>query len=701
MTTGGVTAGSAAAPAIESGRLEALGAQLVDGGVNFAVFAAHASAVWLELFESPDGPPVARFALPARSGDVWHGFVPSPLAGAGTLYGYRVEGPWAPDDGHRHNRHKLLVDPYAYDVVGELRHGPWLRVGTSNDELPDAQDSAAFVPRARVVNRSFDWAGDRSPATPWRDTLLYELHVKGYTMRHPEVPAEWRGKYLGLTVPAVIDHLRSLGVTAVELMPCHAFASEPFLVERGLTNYWGYNPYAWSAPARQYAVDDPVREFKQMVRALHAAGIEVILDVVFNHSAEGGAEGPTIGLRGLDNRSYYRLPRHELAGYENHSGCGNTLNADHPAVSALILDSLRYWMTDMHVDGFRFDLAPVLARTRAGFDPQSPIFAAMRADPALAYAKLIAEPWDVGPGGYQLGRFPAGWAEWNDRYRDTVRAFWRGDRRQLGGMAERIAGSSDLFRNPGRRPWASVNHVTAHDGFTLADLVSYNDRHNEANLEGNRDGHADNLSWNCGAEGPSSDPEVQALRARQLRNFLATLFLSQGTPMLLGGDEFGRTQQGNNNAYCQDSPIGWIDWAMDAGQRSLLEFVRRAAALRRARRELRRDTFFKGSPRHPGSDEVRWLHPDGREMGPADWADPDSGTLGVRFESRSARDLLVLACADKWPRRFRLPPGAWRCLLDSAAHDDAAGENIFIGERMLLPHSLCVLESEQAAAETA
>jgi glycogen operon protein len=527
-----------------------------------------------------------------------------------------------------------------------------------------------------VVDGSFDWGKVRAPNVPWRDTILYELHVKGFTQRHPGVPPALRGKYLGLAEPVVIDHLKRLGVTTVELMPVQAFITEQFLDERGLRNYWGYNSLAWFAPEPAYAVENAVLEFKTMVRALHEAGLEVVLDVVFNHTAEGNENGPTLNLRGFDNSVYYRLPPDRRAHYVNHSGCGNTTNFDEPAVRALAIDCLRYWATEMRVDGFRFDLAPILGRNAAGFDRNSPLFGAMRADPALAYLKMIAEPWDVGPGGYQLGRFPAGWSEWNDHYRDTVRAFWRGDRPLVGAFVERLAGSSDLFRGGGRKPTASINYVAAHDGFTLQDTVSYAQRHNEANLEHNRDGHAHNLSANYGVEGPTDDPAILALRARQARNLLASVFLSQGVPMLLAGDEFGRTQLGNNNAYCQDNELSWVDWSLCERNGSLVEFVRALIDLRKSRLWLRRDTFLKGTGR-PGTDakDVTWLHPAGREMTVADWNDSHLRSIAVHMNGApspqtQSGDLLVVFNADEAPVTMSVPSPsqgrAWVVVFDTS-----------------------------------
>jgi glycogen operon protein len=616
-------------------------------GVNFAIFSSHATQVEVCLFDALTGNELGRHNLPARTGDVWHGFLPARRAAPGMHYAFHVHGPSGPEHGHRFDPTAALIDPFAREL------------------------SFTQPLRSQVIDGRFDWNGDRPPAIPWRDTVIYELHAKGFTQRHPGVPDEQRGKYLGLAAPPVIAHLKSIGVTAVELLPCQAFVSEPFLSERGLVNYWGYNSVAWFAPANQYAIENAVVEFKTMVRSLHAAGLEVILDVVFNHTAEGSETGPLFSLKGIDNSVYYRLmpdKRH----YENVTGCGNSVNCEHPQVRALLVDCLKYWAHDMHVDGFRFDLATVLARESHGFNEHSAFFKAVRAEPALEHVKLIAEPWDVGWDGYQLGRFPAGWAEWNDRFRDTVRSFWRRDPGKIGEFAERFAGSSDLFRHNGRKPTANVNFVTAHDGFTLHDLVSYNDRHNEANLECNADGASNNLSWNCGAEGHTDDPAVQALRNRLIRNMLTTLFLSQGVPMLQAGDEFGRTQRGNNNGYCQDNEISWMDWQLCSANADLVEFVRLLAAVRHGNPEFRRETFLRGTASRTGVKDVSWLHPRGDEMTQNDWMDGNLRTLGALFGNRnnSAHRLLLLFNASDEAQAFRIPRAStgvpWSCRFDTA-----------------------------------
>ncbi|MGB7903705.1 MAG: glycogen debranching protein GlgX [Steroidobacteraceae bacterium] len=693
---------------LEAGSPQPLGANWTGRGTNFAVFSSNADRVELCLFDASGRDEIARLALPSRTGDLWHGFLPARCGGPGLQYGYRVHGPYDPARGLRFNPSKLLVDPCAQSLRGTFAWHPSLRGSVDGrDDLPSPDDSAPHVPRAEVVDGSFDWARVRSPNVPWRDTIIYEVHVKGFTQRHPGVPPHLRGKFLGLAEPVVIEHFKRLGVTTIELMPVQAFVSEQFLVERGLANYWGYNSLAWFAPEPGYAVADAVAEFKTMVRALHEAGLEVILDVVFNHTAEGNEHGPTLNLRGFDNPVYYRLPAGNRAHYANLSGCGNTINFDEPAVRAMVIDCLRYWATDMRVDGFRFDLAPILGRDGRGFSRAAPFFSELRADPQLAYVKVIAEPWDVGPGGYQLGSFPVGWAEWNDRYRDTVRAFWRGDRPLVGAFVERFAGSSDLFRARGRKPTASVNFVAAHDGFTLHDTVTYSDRRNEANLEGNHDGHAHNLSDNYGAEGPTDDPAILATRARQVRNLLATVFLSQGVPMLMAGDEFGRTQHGNNNAYCQDNEINWIDWTLTERNAALVAFVRRLIDLRKSRLWLRRDTFLKGTRRGADTKDVTWLHPSGREMTDADWNDSSLASIavllnGAATRSASSSDLLVVFHADDKPTQMTLPAGpdgsTWGVLFDTShEHPPRVMTSLAAGTRLALqPRSTVLLESRVA-----
>jgi isoamylase len=619
------------------GKSYPLGSTWDGAGVNFALFSENATAVELFLFNT-EGTETARIRLREQSEHVWHVYLPE--ARPGQLYGYRVDGPYEPKDGHRFNPAKLLLDPYAKAIAGTFRWSDALfgyTVGSSEADLSrDERDSAVGNPKCVVVDPAFSWGDDSPPRIPWHETLIYELHVKGFTARHPRVPDNLRGTYAGLAHPASLDHLHALGVTAVELMPVHHFVADKHLVDRGLTNYWGYNTIGFLAPDARYAssgvLGQQVAEFKTMVKALHREGIEVILDVVYNHTAEGNHLGPTLCFRGLDNASYYRLVADDRRYYMDYTGCGNTLDMTHPRVLQLIMDSLRYWVVEMHVDGFRFDLASTLARELHDVDRLGAFFDVIQQDPVISQVKLIAEPWDLGPGGYQVGNFPALWAEWNAEYRDTVRRFWKGDGGQVGQLGYRLTGSSDLYGRHGRLPYASINFVTAHDGFTLHDLVSYNEKHNEANGEGNRDGHNDNVSWNCGVEGPTDDPAVLELRERQKRNFLATLFLSQGVAMLVAGDEMGRTQGGNNNAYCQDNEISWLDWNLDRPKRELLEFTKRLTRLFHEHPVLRRRNFFQGR-RIRGSEvkDLAWFRPDGKEMTDEDWNNPFARCLGLRL----------------------------------------------------------------------
>jgi isoamylase len=608
-------------------------------GVNFALFSERATKVELCMFEAPEGnKETARIAAPEQTGQVWHVYLPE--ARPGQFYGYRVYGAYEPAQGHRFNPAKLLLDPYAKAIAGDLRWNDALfgyTVGHPDADLScDGRDSAASMPKCMVVDDRFDWKDDVHPQTAWNKTVIYEMHVKGFTARHPGVPNEVRGTYAGLACPAVIDYLHSLGITAVELMPVQRFVQDKYLVDRGLTNYWGYNSIGFFAPEARYASakrpGQEVTEFKTMVQTLHGARIEVILDVVYNHTAEGNQLGPTLCFRGIDNASYYQLVPENLRYYRDYIGCGNSPNMMHPRTLQLIMDSLRYWVEEMHVDGFRFDAASTLARTPRGVDQLGTFLDIIQQDPVLSRVKLIAEPWDLGPGGYQVGRFPVLWAEWNGKYRDTIRRFWKGDGVQTADLAYRLTGSSDLYERSGRRPYASINFVTAHDGFTLYDLVSYNGKHNEANGEENRDGTNENLGWNCGAEGPTEDPAVLALRARQQRNFLATLLLSEGVPMLLAGDEIGRTQKGNNNAYCQDNETSWINWDLDQPRQQLLDFTRFLTKLFRQHPALRRRKFFYG--RKIRDDEIKdlsWFRPDGKEMTDQDWRNPETRCLGERL----------------------------------------------------------------------
>jgi isoamylase len=625
---------------VREGQAFPLGASWDGLGVNFALFSAHATKVELCLFDDAGERELERVELPEFTDEVWHGYLPD--ARPGTVYGYRVHGPHAPEAGHRFNPNKLLLDPYARAIVGDLSWGPEVfgyELESGDDLTFDTRDSAPLMPKCRVIDSAFSWGRERAPNVPWERMIVYETHVKGFTRCNPALPEEMQGTYAGLAAPEVLDYLRALGVTSVELLPIHTFVNDSFLLEKGLTNYWGYNTISFFAPARRYAREPTyaAREFKEMVARLHDAGLEVILDVVYNHTAEGNERGPMLSFKGIDNASYYRLIPDQPRYYINDTGTGNTLNLSHPRVLQMVTDSLRYWAGEMRVDGFRFDLATILGRETYGFDEGGGFLDSCRQDPTLSRAKLIAEPWDCGPGGYQVGGFPPGWAEWNDRFRDTVRAFWKGDEGQAAELAARLTASGDLFNRRGRKPWASVNFVTAHDGFTLEDLVSYDEKHNEANGEGNRDGHAHNLSWNHGVEGPTEDPEIRALRARQKRNMLATLLLAQGTPMILAGDEFGRTQGGNNNAYCQDNATNWVDWsAIDEEGRSLAAFARKLIALRQNFPVLRRGRFLTGAVNEDlGVKDVTWLLPDGSEMDAEHWDDPGTRCLGMLLDGRA------------------------------------------------------------------
>jgi isoamylase len=674
-----------------------LGATWDGEGVNFALFADHAQGVELCLFDSPDAPRErVRIPLLGPTDQVWHVYIPGMRPGQ--LYGYRVHGPYEPTNGLRYNPHKLLIDPYAKAIHGDIR---WHDAAFSYPVGPepdadltmDERDSAPYLPRCVVVDPSFEWGNDAPPRTPLHDSIIYELHVKGFTKQHPAVPEHLRGTYAGLAHQHVIRYLRDLGVTAVELLPVHAFVDDHHLVERDLRNYWGYNTLAYFAPETRYASQRydglQVREFKSMVKALHSAGIEVILDVVYNHTAEGNHLGPMLSMKGVDNPVYYRLVDGDPRYYMDYTGTGNSLNLLHPRTLQLVMDSLRYWVTEMHVDGFRFDLAATLARGLYEGDRLSSFLDTIHQDPVLSQVKLIAEPWDVGPGGYQVGNFPVLWAEWNGKYRDTVRRFWKGDETGVSELAYRLAGSSDLYQHNGRTPAASINFITAHDGFTLRDLVSYNEKHNQANGEGNRDGESHNNSWNCGIEGETEEAAVKGLRARQQRNLLATLLLSQGVPMLLAGDERNRTQGGNNNAYCQDNAVSWVDWSLDERSRELLEFTRRLIALRKEHPVLHRRAFFQGRAIH-GRDvaDIEWYRPDGVEMSEAEWSSGYVRCLGMLLngqlmderdaDGRQVYDdvLLLLVNAHHEPLPFVLPGEAdgpdWEVLLDTAAGQEQA-----------------------------
>jgi isoamylase len=655
------------------GRPTPLGAHWDGTGTNFALWSAGAHAVDLCLFD--DDGTEHRHRLEETTHQVWHGRLPG--VGPGQRYGYRVHGSYDPTAGHRYNPAKLLLDPYTRAVDGALlldralfgyQDGP-------ESSSPDERDSAPYVPRGVVIHDSFPWDGDRQPGISWADTVIYEVHVKGATMRHPDVPPPLRGTYAGVAHPAFVEHLRALGVTAVELLPVHHFVSEPHLLSRGLVNYWGYNTLGYFAPHAAYSSSgsggEQVTEFKAMVKALHAAGIEVILDVVYNHTAEGDHNGPTLSFKGIDNSGYYRLRGGDAARYSDYTGCGNTLDVRRPAVLALLMDSLRYWVTEMHVDGFRFDLASALARSMHDVDRLSAFFDVVHQDPVVSQVKLIAEPWDVGEGGYQVGNFPPPWTEWNGKYRDTVRDVWSGAHVGVRDLAYRLTGSSDLYRSDGRRPFASINFVTAHDGFTMHDLVTYERKRNEANGEENRDGESHNRNWNCGVEGPSDEPEVQALRARQVRNHLATLLLSTGVPMITAGDELGRTQLGNNNAYCQDNEISWLDWK--AVDEDLFAFVTRLVDLRRASPALRQEAFFEGHevPGTGGTRDLAWFAPAGGQLTTADWFDTGLQTIGMYLDGRAIRhrdargrpviddSYLVQIHAGPKPVEVQLPAAPW------------------------------------------
>ncbi|KMM82948.1 glycogen operon protein [Pseudomonas taetrolens] len=674
-------------PDVEPSRLREglpfpLGATWDGLGVNFALFSANATQVELCLFDATGEVELERIALPEYTDETFHGYLPD--AHPGLIYGYRVYGPYDPQNGHRFNHHKLLIDPYAKQLVGELKWSEALfgyTIGHPDADLSfDERDSAPFVPKCKVIDPAHTWGHDHRLVVPWERTIFYETHVRGISMRHPAVPEAVRGTFAGLMVDEVIEHIRTLGVTSVELLPVHAFVNDQHLLQKGMTNYWGYNSIAFFAPDPRYLASDKIAEFKEMVAHLHEAGLEVILDVVYNHTAEGNEQGPTLSMRGIDNASYYRLMPEDKRYYINDSGTGNTLDLSHPCVLQMVTDSLRYWAHEMHVDGFRFDLATILGRYHDGFNERHSFLVACRQDPLLRQVKMIAEPWDCGPGGYQVGGFPPGWAEWNDRFRDTVRAFWKGDDGQLADFAGRMTASGELFNQRGRRPYASVNFITAHDGFTLHDLVSYNDKHNEANDEGNQDGSNNNLSWNHGVEGPTDDPEINSLRLRQMRNFFATLLLAQGTPMIVAGDEFARTQHGNNNAYCQDSEIGWINWDLDQDGKSLLTFVKRLIKLRINYPILRRGRFLVGHYNETlGVKDVTWLAADGSEMTTEQWEDTQGRSLGMLLDGRAQvsgvqragadATLLIIVNAHHDGVDFTLPEVpqgmGWRGILDT------------------------------------
>ncbi|MDB5373376.1 MAG: glycogen debranching enzyme GlgX [Belnapia sp.] len=684
------------------GRSYPLGASWDGLGVNFAVFSAHAARIDLCLFDQSGRREVARLPLPECTDEVWHGYLPN--AGPGQLYGFRAHGPYEPRDGHRFNPHKLLLDPYARQLAGEVRWSDVLfgyRVGAARADLSfDRRDSAPAMPKSVVVDDSFHWGDDQPPCVPWDRTVIYEAHVRGLTMLREDIAPRERGTFSALADPRIIDHLRGLGVTAVELLPIHAFLQDRFLVAKGLRNYWGYSTLGFFAPEPRYLVEPWMRnELKVAVRRLHAAGIEVILDVVYNHTAEGSEMGPTLSWRGLDNASYYRLMPGDARAHINDTGTGNTLNISHPRVLQMVMDSLRYWVQHYHVDGFRFDLGTILGREPGGFDQGSGFFDAIRQDPVLAHVKLISEPWDIGPGGYQLGNHPPGFAEWNDRYRDGIRRFWRGDSGMRSDLAARLTGSADLFDHRRRRPWASVNFLASHDGYTLRDTNAYEQRHNLANGEENRDGHADNHSNNWGVEGHTDDPAINATRAAVTRAMLATLLASAGTPMLLAGDELDRTQGGNNNAYCQDNEISWIDWrhAATPEATALRRFTARLVALRHRLPPLRPANFLHGGVAiRPGLQDIAWFDQYGRDMDTEAWNQPEARTLALRRAMEapdgSVDATLLLMNADGAPHEFSLPPPdlGWSLVLDTAA-PDADGHPLQGGTVMVAAHSVVLL----------
>ena len=677
-----------------------LGAAWDGSGTNFAVFSAHATKVEVCLFDEQGTRELTRIALPEYTDQIWHGYLPG--VGPGQIYGIRVHGPYEPDAGHRFNPNKLLLDPYAVGHFGRVAWNPALfgyQMESGDDHTYDERDSAPFMPKCVVVDPNFDWTGSpgRSRrgsrahlAVSYDDTIVYEMHVKGFTKQHPKVPEHLQGTYAGLACPEVLDYIRSLGITSVELLPIHCLVDDDRLVQQGLVNYWGYNSIGFFAPDTRYASQPAhtLREFKEMVAKIHEAGLEVILDVVYNHTPEGNELGPTLSFKGIDNASYYRLLPDQPRYYINDTGTGNTVNLSHPRVLQMVMDSLRFWVEQTHVDGFRFDLGTILAREPNGFDNRSGFLKACSQDPVLNTVKLIAEPWDCGPGGYQVGEFSPGWAEWNDKFRDDVREFWKGGA-PVSALTKRLTGSADEFAHEGRRPWASVNFVTAHDGFTLNDLVSYNEKHNEANGEENKDGNSNNHSFNCGAEGPTDDAAINALRRRQMRNLLATLLLSQGTPMMVAGDEFARTQKGNNNAYCQDNDISWVDWSLLEKNNAQMRFVQKLTALRHKYPILRRNLFLTGEFNEElGIRDVTWLNADATEMQGENWADAGLRTFGMLLDGRAqttgirqhgheATLLILINNLDK-EMVFKLPesggPSEWTRLIDTSLDDPDEAE---------------------------
>jgi isoamylase len=692
---------------LSPGKPNLLGATWDGLGVNFAVFSANATRIDLCLYEASGRHEIARYTLPEYTDEIWHGYLPD--AAAGLVYGYRAYGPYEPQRGHRFNPNKLLLDPYARALCGGLSWSDTLygfRLQSPRSDLSfDRRDSAPAMPKGVVTDESFNWGDDRPPDIPWSDTTIYEAHVRGLTKQRPDIIARERGTFAALAAPPMMEHYRRLGITAIELLPVHAFAHERRLVQQRLRNYWGYNTLAYFAPEHSYLSDGSPNEMRVAIRRLHAAGIEVILDVVYNHTAEGDQLGPTLSFRGLDNASYYRLEASDPRRPVNDTGTGNTLNLSHPRVLRMVMDSLRYWVSAYHVDGFRFDLATTLGRESYGFDPGAGFFDALRQDPALAGVKLIAEPWDIGPGGYQVGRHPAGFAEWNDRFRDGIRRFWRGDPGQRAEIAARLAGSADLFEHHGRRAWASINYAACHDGFALADLVSYATKHNEANGEANHDGSPENYSANWGAEGPTDDPVIRETRARVRRAMLATVFFAAGTPMLLAGDECGRTQHGNNNAYSQDNEISWLDWQAAArpDNAALAAYVGRLIALRHAHSVLRWPSFLHGTAKPAASvQDIAWFDEQGGGISPEAWNDPQQRTLMLRraAENGDGKVTILTLLLNPTPedRRFQLPPPNLPSvvLLDSAAAEDAV--STVIGGSLTVAAHAAVLISAQTEA---
>lgn len=704
------TTATSSLPRVWRGSPSPLGATVTKNGVNFALYSANAEKVELCLFDH-DGKETERIELTEQTNKVFHAFVQG--LKPGQHYGYRVHGPYDPLKGYRFNPNKLLLDPYAKAVSSQVKwdHSVFgYTIGSPEEDLSfDQRDSAAFIPKSIVVSNQFDWEEDERPQTAWHETVIYEVHVKGFTKLHPEIPEELRGTYAGLAHPASIAYLKSLGVTAVELLPVHQFVEDDYLKKKGLKNYWGYSTIGYFAPEWRYSssgrMGGQVKEFKEMVKALHRAGLEVILDVVYNHTAEGNHLGPHLCFKGIDNASYYRLVADNNRYYMDYTGCGNTLNVTDHYTLQMIMDSLRYWVQEMHVDGFRFDLAASLARGFHEVNQLNAFFGIIQQDPILSHVKLIAEPWDLGEGGYQVGSFPDQWTEWNDKFRDTVRSFWKGDGGLIGDLAYRLTGSSDLYEPKGRRPFASINFVTAHDGFTLHDLVSYNQKHNEANLEDNKDGNDNNMSWNCGTEGTTEDPAINRLRSQQKRNFLATLFLSQGVPMLLHGDELGRTQQGNNNAYCQDNEISWLHW--DKADRSLLEFTRKLIQIRNNHRVFHRRNFFYGEKIRGSTKDILWLMPTGQEMTDEEWSKDFAKCLGLYFNGSDLKEkdrfnrqisdnnFIWLLNASHVEIPFYFPEVAktqkWLSLFDTAAEDSLAEIEVDPREAYTLKPRSCVL----------